>query len=208
MPLWWQSILTILLSGVSSALIAAFRANKADQKAKKLAYLEAQLQKVYGPVYLHLLESQRLIVIYNKYYKAWEHGSEKLFHLLDTDGASSRTDQLHSDLGVAFGVVKEIMGELKAKDKAVLSILQENAAHIDVGDLELIMDLFEDVTRHTLETGDEPNTSKVSAEIRALIRESDQWTRPSLFDRVRDRYLAKSEEFMELAGNKRKTKVL
>lgn len=201
LPTWLQVMLFLaspLLGGLGSALHNAIRTKKSETMARRAAFLEAQLQKVYGPVHMHLLEIQRLLSLNVRYRETGlELQKQREQSWLNKD--EHLGTELENDVKATWNLTMETLGQVKSKNRAILEILHNNAAHVDADDLSLVVDLFEDVTRADAEADGKFHRLKLS-ENAFKILSFPTALRPNLVSNFEARYLHKTAELAELRG--------
>jgi hypothetical protein len=185
-----ELLISGLGGGIGSALItamsSAWRTSKTETSARRAAFLESQIQKVYGPVYLKLLEMQRL--------------AQKLIDELQAAGNKFEADRLEDQKETALADIRDMTTKIRDLNTNILTILHNNAPHIDVSDLSLVVNLFEDVTWLEIESADE--FELVNTNGRYLI--GNAWIlRSELLTRFEVKYKAKSTELMKLQAMSR-----
>lgn len=193
---WMQLLMSFFGGGLLSALITAFRANRAEVNTRRLTYLEIQLQKVYGPVYLRLLETRRLINLYLRYREAWDHVTSQS---RDLDRSTILGEMAEEDGRETRKIIKEILVEIQSNNKTTLAILREHPAYLDASDMELVLDIFEDVVRQNLEMADEPDKTRVTGPVLDRIGE-EHVLRENVYLRFEERFADKKRLLNALIG--------
>lgn len=139
MPTWLQLVVTGLIGGVGSSLLTAIatalRTSKTETTARRLSFLESQIQKVYGPAYLEMLEIRRLMDLNDRYFQAWDKGNDLETEARSNGAEQAHLDRLHEDLMELWKIIRETLLHMEAKTAALHRIMHSNAAFVDPPDL-------------------------------------------------------------------------
>ena len=195
-----MNIETFLVSlfggGILGALINWARAERAENKSRKIEFLDRQIRKLYGPLYYFVLQADKLFELNRRFHKAYDEEFSK-------DYAPDEITQkiLSERIDKTLGIANKYISYVERNNNSIKKILDDNYSLIDPGDIEVFQLFYEHYVR--LNTERNLATGKLETPLGIYKKIGDiSFLRPEIIRKVKYKFLVKRKELNKLLGKK------
>ena len=185
---WWLILIVSFLGGgVISAIITSLFNNHQININKKKDFLEQQLQKLYGPLYWLVSQTDKLFDLNNKIMKAYD--GEYCDSNKKYSQEKQTQDALNQETSITINVANEYIAKVEENNKQMLVVLNDNYSYIDTDDIDFFQLFYEHKVRNEIEYGQD-NKLKLPTSIYCKVG-NVSFLKPEIIKRIKSKFLEK-----------------
>jgi hypothetical protein len=185
-------VVSFLGGGIIGALVNYVRAERSENKERKVKFLDEQIRHLYGPLYYWVSQNIRLFELSERFHDAYrkEFIDEKWSQDPRTQG------RLREGAGLTLELANKYIGQVEANNAEIKKIIDANYSYIDPEDIEVFSLFYE----HHIRRITEINESGLLVTPDGIYQKIGDisFLRQEFIDKIKEKFLAKKLDMDKL----------